>query len=100
MPERVVEKIRQMGYPIEQDIHMITLKTDNGIIDAPMWGLWYMRLTRQLSIANFYRFNNSKEVFTLETPTTLPVKDRILMQTTAVRVLMDEIYGPPLIRID
>ncbi|MCD4744030.1 MAG: M14 family metallocarboxypeptidase [Desulfobacteraceae bacterium] len=93
IPEKVVNKIHKMGYPIEQDVNMVILKTENGIIDAPMWGLWYMRLTRQLSIANFYRLHNSKEVFTIETPTHLPLKDRILMQTAAVRVLIDEIYG-------
>ena len=26
-------------------VRMIILGTDNGLIDAPMWGLWYMRLT-------------------------------------------------------
>ena len=93
IPEKIVNKIHKMGYPIEQDVNMVILKTENGIIDAPMWGLWYMRLTRQLSIANFYRLHNSKEVFTIETPTHLPLKERILIQTTAVHVLIDEIYG-------
>ncbi len=91
IPEKVVNKIHQMGYAIEQDVNMIILKTKNGVIDAPMWGLWYMRLTRQLSLANFYRLHNSKEVFTIETPTHLPLKDRILIQTAAVRVLLDEL---------
>jgi hypothetical protein len=60
-----------MGYPIEQDVSMAVLKTANGIIDAPMWGLWYMRLTGQLSIANYYRLNNSRFVYTVETPASL-----------------------------
>ena len=92
VPEKVVDKIDQMGYFIEQDVNMVILKTENGIIDAPMWGLWYMRLSGQLSLSNFYRLHNSKDVFTIETPTHLPMSDRVLMQTTAVSVLIDEIY--------
>ena len=78
-----------MGFPIEQDVRMIILKTENGIIDGPMWGLWYMRLTGQLSIANYYRLNNSRFVFTVETPKRLFWEDRLKMQKTAVTMLLD-----------
>ncbi|MCK5821595.1 MAG: DUF2817 domain-containing protein [Bacteroidales bacterium] len=90
--EKVVEKVGQMGYPIEQDVQMVILKTENGVIDAPMWGLWYMWLSKQLSLSNFYRLHNSKDVFTIETPTHLPLSDRVIIQTTAVSVLIDEMY--------
>ena len=33
-----------------------------------MLGVWYMRLIGQLTIANYYRLNNSKYVFTVESP--------------------------------
>ena len=66
----------------------LQLKTENGIIDAPMWGLWYMRLTGQLSIANYYRLNNSRSVFTMETPTSLLWENRLKMQKTAVTMLL------------
>jgi hypothetical protein len=79
-----------MGYPIEQNIKMVTLKTENGIIDAPMWGLWYMRLTGQLSIANYYRLKNSRFVFTVETPVSLLWADRLKMQQTAVVGLIEQ----------
>ena len=78
-----------MGYPIEQDTKMIILETENGIVDAPMWGLRYMRLTGQLSIANYYRLNNSRFVFTVETPKRLFWEDRLKMQKTAVAMLID-----------
>jgi len=68
---------------------MIVLKTENGIIDAPMLGLWYMRLTGQLSMTNYYRLNNSRTVFTVETPKRLFWKDRLNMQKTAVTMLLD-----------
>jgi hypothetical protein len=82
-----------MGYPIEQNIKMVTLKTENGIIDAPMWGLWYMRLTGQLSIANYYRLNNSRFVFTVETPVNLSWADRLKMQQIAVAGLIEQFAG-------
>lgn len=87
--EKIVATIQDLGYPIEQDVRMIILKTENGIIDGPMWGLWYMRLTGQLSIANYYRLNNSRFVFTVETPKRLFWEDRLKMQKTAVTMLLD-----------
>jgi len=88
--EKVVATIEDMGYPVEQDIRMVILKTENGIIDAPMWGLWYMRLTGQLSIANYYRLNSSRFVYTVETPTELLWEDRLKMQKTAVTMLLEQ----------
>jgi len=81
---RITGEIHRMGYPLEQDVRMAILKTKNGIIDAPMWGLWYMNLTRQLTLANYYRLHNSTAVFTIETPTTMDFDDRLLLQATAV----------------
>jgi hypothetical protein len=88
--EKIIATIEDMGYPVEQDIRMVIFKTQNGIIDAPMWGLWYMRLTGQLSLANYYRLNCSRFVFTVETPTSLPWEDRAKMQKTAVTMLVEQ----------
>jgi hypothetical protein len=88
--EKIVATIKDMGYPIEEDVRMVILKTENGIIDAPMWGLWYMRLTGQLSIANYYRLNSSRFVYTLETPKSLLWEDRLKMQKTAVTMLLEQ----------
>ncbi|MBW2409259.1 MAG: M14 family metallocarboxypeptidase [Deltaproteobacteria bacterium] len=84
MAENLIDTIRNMGYPIEENVSMVILKTENGIIDAPMWGLRYLRITGQLSLANYYRLNNSQSVYTIETPTSLPLADRLIMQRTAV----------------
>ena len=72
---------------------MKILKTENGIIDAPMWGLWYMRLTGQLSVANYYRLYISYSVFTVETPKRLLWEDRLKMQKTALSMLLDLTMG-------
>jgi succinylglutamate desuccinylase/aspartoacylase family protein len=89
LSESIAETIRQSGYPLEQDFKMVILKTKNGVIDAPMWGLWYMKMTRQLSIANYYRLNNSQNVFTIETPVSLDMKHRLVMQCQAVYGLIN-----------
>ena len=84
----IITAITQMGHPIEQDVKMIALKTENGVIDAPMWGLWYMKLTGQLSITNYGRLYNSTNVFTIETPTRLNWDDRTQMQQKALGMLL------------
>ena len=89
---KVVDAIQKMGYPIEQNVNMLILKTENGIIDAPMWGIWYMKLTGQLSVSNYYRLNNSDHVFTIETPTRLPFADRLHIQQTVIDMFITE-YG-------
>jgi len=91
--EKIVAAIQELGYPIEQNVRMAVLKTANGIIDAPMWGLRYMRLTGQMSIANYYRQNNSRFVYTVETPASLLWEDRLKMQQTAVRMLLERYTG-------
>jgi len=91
LSRKIIETVRGMNYPIEKDINFIFLKTDDGLIDAPLWGLWYMWLTRQLSITNYYRLNNSELVYTFETPTSLQLKDRVIMQSTAVTMLIESL---------
>jgi hypothetical protein len=86
--QSITRKISRMGYPLEQDVHMAILKTKNGIIDAPMWGLWYMNLTRQLSLANYYRLHNSTAVFTIETPVVMDFDERLFLHKTAVEGLI------------
>lgn len=56
----IINTLRRQGYPIERDIRMVILRTRDGLIDASTWGLWYMRLTKQLSITNYFRFFASR----------------------------------------
>ena len=49
-----------------------------------------MQLTGQLSIANYYRLYHSPYVYTVETPTSLALEDRLVMQRTAVDMLADD----------
>lgn len=90
---QLINRIKAMQYPIENNVNMIILKTENGIIDAPMWGLWYVKLTRQLSLSNYCRMELSKDVFTLESPTHLPVEKRIQVHRTAARFLSESLLS-------
>lgn len=91
LSREIIEAIRTLDYPIEQDVNMIILKTDDGLINAPLWGLYYMKLTGQLSMTNYFRLNNSNLVYTIETPTELPWEDRIIMQQKAIEMLIESV---------
>jgi hypothetical protein len=91
LSRKAIETVRNLGYPIEQNVNMVILRTKDGLINAPMWGLWYMKLTRQLSITNYFRLNNSGKVYTVETPTHLAWEDRLTMHRKALEILLDSL---------
>jgi len=98
MPDQVVARkvigaIRGMGYPIEQDVNMVTLKTEDGLIDAPMWGLWYMKATGQLSFPNYCRLFKSDRVYTVETPTLLNYEDRVNIHTKVREMILQDLLS-------
>jgi hypothetical protein len=94
--DRIVSRIQASGYPIEHETNMILLRPRNGIVDAPMWGLTFLRLFRQLTIAGYVRRNVSASVFTVVTPATLALDDRIAMQRIAVEELLAAYAAAPL----
>ena len=96
--ERIVGDLRAKGYPIETDIRRVLLKPHDGIIAAPMWGLTLMGLVDQLTLSGYIRQNTSTVVYSVVTPTVLPLAERIAMQRLAVQTLISEYLiapGPP-----
>lgn len=87
---RLIERVRGLGFPIEQNVSMVILRTRDGLIRAPRWGLWYMKATRQLSLTNWLRLEGIPKVYTIETPTSLPMADRIELHRTAFASLLDD----------
>ena len=85
---QALEAIRSLGYPLEQEVRMVILRTKDGLIDAPRWGLSYMRATRQLSLTNYLRLGHSQRVYTVETPVHLPAEDRLRIHRTAFEILL------------
>ena len=87
----IIERERQIGFPIEQDVSMVILRTKDGLIDVPRWGLTYMKLTRQLSMTNYFRIENGTRVYTVESPTRVPIEHRVTMHQTALDALLDSL---------
>jgi hypothetical protein len=96
--ERIVGALRAKGYPIETDIRKVLLKPSKGIIAAPMWGLTLMKFVDQLTLSGYLRQNASSVVYSVVTPSVLPLADRIAMQRIAVEMLIAQYLitpGPP-----
>ena len=87
----LIATVRGLGFPIEQDVRMVILRTKDGLIRAPRWGLWYMKASGQLSITNWLRLSGIPKVYTVETPTALPMADRVRMHRTAFASLADAV---------
>lgn len=93
LSRRIIEVVRGLGYPIEQNVKMVILRTKDGLINAPLWGLWYMKLSRQLSMANYCRLNNSRMVYTVETPTSLALEERLAIHEKVSSILLNSLRG-------
>jgi hypothetical protein len=87
----IIDAQREHGYPIAQDVTMVVLRTKEGLIDVPYAGLWYMGLTRQLSMTNYFRLHNARRVYTVETPGGLPMDERLRMHRTALDMLLESV---------
>ncbi len=93
LPRKIIQSLKGDGYPAEQNISMVILKTDDGLIDAPMWGLWYMRASGQIGSANYSRLYNSDDVYTIETPTGLELKDRLTIHRKAQEMMLESLLS-------
>jgi hypothetical protein len=85
---QVVRRIRSSGFPVESDAGLILLRPRDGIVAAPMWGLGFLRLLRQLTLAGYVRQNVSSGVYTIVTPQRAPLADRMAMQRMAIETLL------------
>jgi hypothetical protein len=91
---RLIDRVRGLGFPVEQDVRYVILRTRDGLIRAPRWGLWYIKATRQLSLANWLRLSGIRKVFTVETPAAFPMADRIALHHEAFASLaVDVLQG-------
>ena len=93
LSRKVIAAVRAGGLPIEQNVNMVILKTDDGLIDAPMWGLWYMRATNQIGVPNYSRLYNSDNVYTVETATRLDYEARLTAHQTARQLILDDMIS-------
>ncbi len=90
----VIETVRDAGHPIEQDAGMVILKTDDGVIDVPVWPLHVAAWTIGNSLANHARLNHAASVFLLETPIQLRPEARLEMHALARQQLIAAAVAP------
>lgn len=92
---QAVDRVRAAGYPIENSGGIGLLRARNGIVEAPMWGLTLLSLSREMTIAGYIRGGGvSAVVFTVVTPAGLPLTERTAMHRIAVDTLVDA-YAMP-----
>jgi hypothetical protein len=84
----VVSSVQAAGHPIENDSSLVMLRPRNGVVAAPMWGLRFLRLFRQLTLAGYIRQRVSEVVYTVVTPSRRPLAQRVAMQQMAVEMLL------------
>jgi hypothetical protein len=89
LSRQAIAAVRAGGLPVEQDVSMVILRTDDGLIDAPMWGLWYMLATGQIGVPNYSRLYNSDSVYTIETATSLDYGARLSAHQKARQIILD-----------
>ena len=87
----LIDRVRALGFPIEQDVSMVILSVKDGLIRAPRWGLWYMKASRRLSLTNWLRLAGIPKVYTVETPIALTLDDRIRLHRTAFTSLVGDV---------
>jgi len=85
---KVIAAVRKADYPIEQNISTMMLKTNDGLIDVPLWSLPYMQITRQLSCPAYFRLDRNSAAFSVETPEDLAWDDRVKMHRTALNEIL------------
>lgn len=93
LSRQAIAAVHAGGLPVEQDVSMVILRTDDGLIDAPMWGLWYMLATGQIGVPNYSRLYNSGNVYTIETATRLNYEDRLAAHREARRIILDALVS-------
>lgn len=84
----IVSSVQAGGHPIENDSSLVMLRPRNGVVAAPMWGLRFLRLFRQLTLAGYIRQQVSEVVYTVVTPSRRPLAERVAMQRIAVEMLL------------
>ncbi len=86
----IIAAERGQGFPIEQNTWFLILKTHDGLILAPRWTLTCARIARLFSFGNYMGYGYAEHAFTVETPKRLPMKDRVSMHRTSLRMFLEK----------
>lgn len=93
--EHIVAEIRSRGYPIEPRAGEFWRTPQGGIITTGSWHLALKDWVGALSLPGYVRRQFNSAVYTVVTPTILPLADRVAMQRTALDALIAAHATPP-----
>lgn len=90
VPRTIIARVRNAGMPIDKKARFLTLKSDDGLIQAPEWTLSCARTARLFSLGNYMAYNDrSRHAYTVETPSRLPLDTRLSMHRIALDRLLE-----------
>jgi murein peptide amidase A len=84
----IIGEVRRMGHAIEQETWMVIFKTDDGLIDAPVWSLHVAGWTIGNSLVNYARLHHTENAFLPETPTHFKPRERLELHDLARECLL------------
>ncbi len=85
----MIDSVQAGGYPIHDGRVMKIFRTRNGIINCALWSLRLARVTRQLSLSNYFRLEGCPRTFLFESPRQLEGKARVDVHRLALEALLE-----------
>jgi hypothetical protein len=86
--KKIIAQEKADGHSIHSGRIMTIFKARDGIITSGKWDLILARTVRQFSMTNYFRLEGCPKVFLFETPSQLPMKERMEMDRTGLDVLL------------
>ncbi|HOC70482.1 MAG TPA: M14 family metallocarboxypeptidase [Candidatus Hydrogenedentes bacterium] len=89
----MAENVQAGGYPIHDGRVMTIFRARGGIINCALWSLRFARVTRQLSMSNYFRLEGCPRTFLFESPRRLEMKSRVAAHRLALEALLERAAG-------
>jgi hypothetical protein len=89
----MIENVQAGGYPIHDGRVMKIFRARGGIINCGLWSLHLARVTRQLSMSNYFRLEGCPRTFLFESPRQLEMKSRVAAHRLALERLLERQTG-------
>ncbi len=85
----MIEQVRMAGLPVHDGRVMKIFRARDGIINCALWSLRLARVTRQLSMSNYFRLEGCPQTFLFESPRRLEMKSRVAAHSLALEALLE-----------
>jgi hypothetical protein len=86
--ERVIQRIRHLGFPVESKMKIFPFQTKNGITPIPYWASYVTKVVHRLAFCHYCRtMGISNNIVVTETPTSIPLKARVELQLLSIQTL-------------